>query len=122
MISYLMLGTRDLEASIAYYDALLPGLGATRAYRTETMAAWKFEGCETMLSVTLPFDGAAASVGNGTMIALSAPSIAVVDEIHAKALALGSPNEGDVGLRGKHFYAGYFRDPDGNKLNVFCYQ
>jgi hypothetical protein len=41
--------------------------------------------------------------------------------MHAKALALGAPDEGAPGPRGGGgFYGGYFRDPDGNKLAVFC--
>jgi len=43
-----------------------------------------------------------------------------VDRVHAKALALGGKDEGPAGPRGEGFYGGYFRDLDGNKLNVFC--
>ena len=69
-----------------------------------------------------PFDGQAASVGNGngSMVGLVVLEPAQVDRIHAKALALGGKDEGASGPRGEGFYAGYFRDPDGNKLNVFC--
>ncbi|MDY0022677.1 MAG: VOC family protein, partial [Arenimonas caeni] len=42
------------------------------------------------------------------------------DALHAKALELGGTDEGAPGERFKGFYAGYFRDPDGNKLNFFC--
>ena len=35
------------------------------------------------------------------------------------ALANGGTDEGAPGDRGGGFYAGYFRDPDGNKLNAF---
>ena len=31
----------------------------------------------------------------------------------------GAADEGAPGDRGGGFYAGYFRDPDGNKLNAF---
>lgn len=48
--------------------------------------------------------------------ALKAHGIAV----HAKALELGGTDEGAPGPRGEQFYAGYFRDLDGNKLNAFC--
>ena len=43
---------------------------------------------------------------------------------NSKALALGGTDEGAPGLRaegGDGFYAAYFRDLDGNKLDVFCY-
>jgi predicted lactoylglutathione lyase len=70
--------------------------------------------------VTRPWDGQPATVGNGTMVALLADAPATVDAVHAKALALGGADEGTPGERGAGFYAGYFRDLDGNKLNVFC--
>ncbi len=35
-------------------------------------------------------------------------------------IELGAQDEGAPGPRGEGFYAGYFRDPDGNKLNAFC--
>ena len=44
-----------------------------------------------------------------------AESAAIVD----KAIELGGTDEGPPGPRGEGFYAGYFRDLDGNKLNVF---
>ncbi|MND07592.1 hypothetical protein D3C83_296680 [compost metagenome] len=44
-----------------------------------------------------------------------------VNALHAQALKLGGKDEGAPGPRGDSgFYAGYFRDPDGNKLNFFC--
>ena len=74
------------------------------------------------LAVGIPFDDKPATAGNGTMISLVVDSSDKVDRIHAKALALGASDEGAAGPRGDSgFYAGYFRDLDGNKLNVFCY-
>jgi len=72
-----------------------------------------------MVAIIKPFDGKPATVGNGVMVALAAASKAQVDAIHAKALALGGADEGAPGPRGPGFYAGYFRDLDGNKLNAF---
>jgi predicted lactoylglutathione lyase len=54
------------------------------------------------------------------MVALEVDSREKVDRLHKKALELGGKDEGPVGLRGESFYAGYFRDLDGNKLGVFC--
>jgi predicted lactoylglutathione lyase len=71
------------------------------------------------LAATPPHDGKSATVGNGTMIALKVDSKATVDALHAKAIELGGTDEGAPGPRGDTFYAGYFRDPDGNKLNAF---
>ena len=57
------------------------------------------------------------------MVALAMGSRDQVDALHAKALELGAASEGEPGPRGEsdpQFYAGYFRDLDGNKLNAFC--
>ncbi|MDX1508741.1 MAG: VOC family protein, partial [Woeseiaceae bacterium] len=61
-----------------------------------------------------------ATVGNGVMIAIALDSPQKVDAFHAKALELGGTDEGAPGDRGDNFYAAYFRDLDGNKLNGFC--
>ncbi len=53
------------------------------------------------------------------MVALGCSSKEKVDALHAKALSLGARDEGAPGARTDTFYAGYFRDPDGNKLNFF---
>jgi predicted lactoylglutathione lyase len=70
--------------------------------------------------VIKPYDGKAATVGNGTMVALVLDSKAKVDALYKKALELGGTDEGAPGPRGDSgFYAAYFRDLDGNKLNCF---
>ena len=53
------------------------------------------------------------------MIAIRVESETVVDQIHKLALELGGINEGIPGVRTGNFYSSYFRDLDGNKLNVF---
>ena len=67
----------------------------------------------------VPYDGKDATVGNGVMVALAMDSREKVDGFYRKAIALGATDEGPPGPRGDGFYAGYFRDPDGNKLNAF---
>ena len=86
----------------------------------DTFIAWSTGPSAPGLSITKPFDGNAASIGNGVMVALLVDSKDKVDSFHAKALELGAKDEGAVGPRSDTFYAGYFRDLDGNKLNVFC--
>lgn len=53
------------------------------------------------------------------MTALGATSKDQVDAVHRKAIELGAADEGAAGPRGERFYAGYFRDLDGNKLSIF---
>jgi len=119
MIGYVTLGTNDLARAARFYDALLAELGAKRTMEMEKFIAWGTAPNAPMISVIKPFDGKAATVGNGVMVAIAAASKAQVDAIHKKALALGGKDEGAPGPRGDGFYAGYFRDLDGNKLNAF---
>jgi len=121
MIGYVTLGTNDLEKSVAYYDELLALLGGKRFMEDERFIAWNTEGGGTSLAVIKPFDEQVASVGNGVMVALVAADKDTVKAVYQKALALGGTDEGKPGQRGDGFYAGYFRDLDGNKLNVFCF-
>ncbi|MDX1561732.1 MAG: VOC family protein, partial [Gammaproteobacteria bacterium] len=72
------------------------------------------------IGVCKPFDGKPASVGNDSMVALPMLEPSQVDAVHAKALELGGSDEGAPGFRFGGFYAGYFRDLDGNKLAAFC--
>ena len=120
MIGYVTLGTNDLPRGAAFYDALLAEMGAKRLWDLGTMIAWGVAMDKPAVVLTKPFDGQAASVGNGTMVALGATSREEVDRVHAKALALGGADEGAPGQRFPGFYAAYFRDLDGNKLNC-CY-
>ena len=53
------------------------------------------------------------------MVALEAKSREQVDRLHEVALAEGGTDEGAPGQRSEGFYAAYFRDLDGNKLNAF---
>jgi predicted lactoylglutathione lyase len=122
MIGYITVGTNDLEKAVAYYDVLLAELGAGRFMQEDTFVAWAVAPDQPAFSVCKPYDGNAATVGNGNMVALAADSTEKVDAVYAKAMELGSEDEGPPGTRMDGFYAAYFRDLDGNKLNVFHMQ
>lgn len=120
MIGYVTVGTNDLPRAAAFYDALLGDLGAKRMMENDQFIAWSVRPDQPGFGVTKPFDKKAATVGNGSMVALTAGSKSKVDALHRKALQLGGTDEGAPGPRGEGFYAAYFRDLDGNKLNFFC--
>lgn len=119
MIGYVTLGTNDLERACAFYDALLATIGFSRIFDEDGFVGWGTSMEEPALTITKPHDGNPATVGNGVMVALQMESKAAVDAFHAKAMELGATDEGAPGPRGDWFYAGYFRDLDGNKLNGF---
>ncbi len=120
MIGYVTLGTNDLEKAAAFYDELFAVIGAGRIMEEETFVAWGSSMDAPGMSVTKPYDGRPATVGNGVMVAIAVNSPDNVHAMHARALELGGTDEGAPGPRVANFYAAYFRDLDGNKLNAFC--
>lgn len=119
MIGYVTLGTNDLARAAKFYDELLAVVGAKRFMESDRFIAWSVTPTSPGLGLIKPFDGKPATAGNGVMVALVLDSKAKVDALYQKAMALGAKDEGPAGPRGDGFYAGYFRDPDGNKLNAF---
>lgn len=119
MIGYTTLGTNDLQRAAAFYDALLAEIGAKRMMEEESFIVWMTSPQAAALMLTKPYNGQPATVGNGVMVALAMDSREKVDSFYNKAIELGATDEGAPGDRGQGFYAGYFRDPDGNKLNAF---
>jgi len=123
MIGYVTLGTNDLARAIGFYDTLLAELGTKQMWATDRRAIWGTPATPCLM-VTKPFDNQPANPGNGTMVALLAPSTEMVGKVYMKALSLGAKDEGAPGYRGDEaqsprFYGAYFRDLDGNKITVF---
>ena len=127
MIGYATLGTNNIAAARGFYDALLGSIGAGRIMEFGDdlggFTMWGTSWDQPGLAVTNPYDKNAATVGNGSMIALTVDTRDKVDALHAKAIELGGTCEGPAGLRGyegpQAFYGAYFRDLDGNKLCAF---
>jgi predicted lactoylglutathione lyase len=119
MIGYVTLGTNDLARAAKFYDALAAELGTKRMMESDTFIAWGEPGGGAGVGLTKPYDGKAATVGNGVMVALECKDKAQVDRVYNLARSLGAADEGAPGERFPGFYAGYFRDLDGNKLNAF---
>ena len=125
MFSHTTLGTDDLPASLAFYDAVLSILGHQRKFADDHWAGWKPATADRPLFiVTAPFNGHPAAPGNGQMIAFAATTRALVDQAHAAALAAGGTDEGAPALRPHYhpaYYGAYVRDPSGNNLCICCH-
>ncbi|MBK6708586.1 MAG: VOC family protein [Sphingomonadales bacterium] len=120
MIGYVTLGTNDLARAAKFYDAIAAELDTPRMMEFDGFIAWGKPGGAAGIGLTKPYDGNPATVGNGVMVALEAKDKEQVHRLYDIALANGGTCEGPPGPRGDEgFYAGYFRDPDGNKLNAF---
>lgn len=127
MISYVTVGADDIPSAKRFYSAFLPALGYELEEGAEGLSYTlpKRPSQLTVLPefyVKPPFDGHPASVGNGAMIAFQARSQREVRDLHSAALAASGRDEGQPGFReayGTHFYVGYLRDPQGNKIALF---
>jgi catechol 2,3-dioxygenase-like lactoylglutathione lyase family enzyme len=120
MIGYVTVGTNDLKKAAAFYDRICGEFGMGRFMENDRLIAWAGAGRGAGFGVALPYDGKPMTAGNGVMAAFGAADKAQVDRVHELALSLGGTCEGPPGPRGSGgFYAAYFRDPDGNKLNAF---
>ena len=119
IFSFVMVGTNDLEKSSKFYDAVLVHLGMKRVTITERYIGYSHSS-EVKFYITKPHNKETATVGNGTMVALSAETKEVVDKFHATALENGAVNEGDPGPRSDGNYYAYVRDIDGNKIAARC--
>ena len=125
MISHITVGSNDLDAGKRFYREVLATIGLACVHDEEEAAAFSTpDGKGPWFWVMPPFDGAAASAGNGSHVAFLAPSRAAVREFHAAALAAGGSDEGAPGPRPQYsdsYFGAYVRDPDGNKLQAVCY-
>jgi len=127
MISYVTVGADDSPRAKRFYSAFLPALGYELEEGPEGLSYVlpQLPG-EPVVSpdfyVKPPFDGCSASAGNGAMTAFQTRSQQEVRDLHSAALAASGQDEGPPGFRdayGAHFYVGYLRDPQGNKIALF---
>ena len=119
-LAHVTFGTTDLDRGAQFYDAVMAEYGGKRAFEKEQAIGWAFPDGGPSIGICLPYDGNTASFGNGTMFAVMAKDEDQVRRVHAAALASGGSCEGPPGQRENGFYAAYYRDPDGNKMNTFC--
>lgn len=124
MFSHIQIGARDLAAMITFYDAVLAELGLVRLPEDDdggpAGAGWCAPGMAwPQFYVQLPFNGLAASSGNGVQVSFAAHSQEHVRKAWQTAIASGATDEGAPGLRphyGADYFGAYCRDPEGNKL------
>lgn len=121
MPNYATVGSNQLDAAKAFYDAVLGAVGWKPMMEHGSGGRIYTDGA-SMFAVVAPFNGEKATVGNGTMIGFALSSRDLVDAFHAQALASGGTDEGIPGLRGPEeakAYMSYVRDLDGNKLAAY---
>ncbi|WP_313148826.1 VOC family protein [Enterobacter sp.] len=127
MLTYITIGTNDLQRAAAFYDAIFKVLGYSRLPAwTKDWAMWGDENNPDegfSFCICPPFDRQPATAGNGTMFAFRAANAELVRRFHAAGLLAGGKSEGMPGTRtayGPDFYVAYLGDPDGHKLACVC--
>jgi hypothetical protein len=118
-LGYGTVGSNRLAEAKVFYDTLFASVGIQSVFEHPSGGRIYGKGNSLIFGVLGPFDGKAATVGNGSMFAFAFRTRAEVDAFHAQALKLGGKDEGAPGLRGEGFYFSYFRDLDGNKLCAY---
>jgi catechol 2,3-dioxygenase-like lactoylglutathione lyase family enzyme len=127
MIAYVTVGADDIALAKRFYAAVLPALGFALEEGPEGLS-WALPAAGGAFHdppdfyVKPTFDGRPASAGNGAKVAFRARNQQQVRDLHAAALRAGGSDEGQPGFRaayGPHFFVGYLRDPQGNKIALF---
>jgi catechol 2,3-dioxygenase-like lactoylglutathione lyase family enzyme len=119
MFSHIMVGTNDIQASKAFYDAIFGALGyGPGQLDDKDRAFWITD--SGIFAVTPPINGEPATGANGGTIGFAAKSTEAVDAWHSAGCDNGGSScEDPPGVResglGK-LYLAYLRDPAGNKL------
>lgn len=126
MIAYTMVGTKDLETALAFYDPLFSEMNLHICWKDDSVVSYgkKEDQSFPRFFVGYPFDGNPGSVGNGAMTAFQFEQPSIVDKLFEIAIRHGGSSEGEPGYRPQYaegFYAAYVRDPDGNKLAFVVY-
>ena len=118
MFSHVMVGTNDLNRAKGFYDQLLGALGVSPGFVDGHRVFYMTP--TGVFAVSLPIDGEAATIGNGSTVGFNCASAEQADAWHAAGVAAGGtsieePPGVRAGTTGK-LYLAYLRDPDGNKL------
>ncbi|MBU1307490.1 MAG: VOC family protein [Alphaproteobacteria bacterium] len=124
MFSHVMIGANDVEAMVAFYDAVLGTLGLARdpVHAADSQAGFIWQRCGQrwpQFALRRPFDGRTATAGNGVQVSFAAASRQHVVAAWQTAIDHGGSDEGEPAVRPQYsddFFAAYCRDPEGNKL------
>ena len=115
LIDHIQLVVRDLDASRAFYTAVLEVLQVPMGGEEESFF-WADEFCVS----TADSDAAQGQLTGRSHVAFQAADRAMVDAFYKTALAHGGTDNGAPGERPYHpgYYAAFVIDPDGNNIEA----
>lgn len=119
MFSHIMIGTKDIDASKIFYDAVMGSLGIPPGM-TDDKGRVFYKTKTGVFAISKPINGEPACAANGGTIGFAADSEEIADAWHVAGMANGGTTcEDPPGIReGKlgKLYIAYLRDPAGNKI------
>ena len=122
MIDHISVGVSDLERSARFYEATLAPLGLSRLVTRPATIGFGKTYPEFWINLRAAMVPVAAD--SGAHVGLRVRTADLVDAFHAAALAAGGTCDGAPGLRPQHgegYYAGFIRDPDGNRVEAVTF-
>jgi catechol 2,3-dioxygenase-like lactoylglutathione lyase family enzyme len=119
MFTHVMVGTNDIDASKAFYDAVFGAIGLP-AGQLDPKGRVFYRTKSGSFGITKPIDGNAATHANGGTIGFACSSPEQAKAFHDAGVANGGKSIEDPpgwrqGAAGK-IYLAYLRDPYGNKI------
>jgi len=116
LFDHIDLRVRNLEKVRAFYETLLPALGFTRDARIE---GWlQFEAAYADVTEFFGIVESPDHSPNENRIAFWAESTTEVDRLSAIAARAGARNIEGPGFETSSYYAVFFEDPCGNRLEI----
>ncbi len=119
VISHVSIGANDFDKLRAFYDAVMPSVGAKALMEHPGATAYGRQFPEFWIGA--PHDGKPASVGNGFHIGFIADDKDQVHAFYDAAIAAGATCDGPPGPRplyGEPYYGCFVLDPEGHKIEA----
>lgn len=126
MIDHIGISVEDYARSKAFYDAVMPALGARCLMElTAAETGGTYEGAGYGANKPEFWIGMGGALKGRLHVAFSAPNRAAVDAFYAAALAAGATSNGAPGIRAHYhpnYYGAFVSDPDGHNIEAVCHQ
>src|SRR5438034_8290936 len=116
MFDHVTIYVPDRETSERFFKTVLPTLGITTSYRTNTFAEWD--------DFSLTYADAEHLVTTRLHVAFAAPSREQVDAFWQAGTDAGFADDGPPGPRPQYladYYGSFLRSPDGNSIEAVHY-
>lgn len=126
MIDHMGISVADYAASKAFYDAVMPSLGAACIMAlTAAETHGTYEGAGYGVDGKPSFwIGTGGPIKGRLHVAFSVPNRAAVDAFYKAAMAAGARDNGPPGIREHYhpnYYAAFILDLDGHNIEAVCH-